>query len=64
MQRKGIGKIRHLDVADLWLQKVIKEKRLSIEKIDGTSNDADLLTKPLTAHGISAVVERLGSVYL
>ena len=63
LQRKGIGKIRHLDVADLWLQTAIRNGRLIIEKIDGSENDADLMTKPLTANGIEAIMERLGNEY-
>ena len=51
-------------MADLWLQKALREKRMEIEKIDGILNDADLLTKPLTAHGIGAIMERLGNEYM
>ena len=64
LQRKGIGKIRHLDVADLWMQTAIRRGRLTVRKIDGSANDADLLTKPLTAHAISAIMERIGTEYV
>ena len=57
--RKGIGKIRHLDVADLWMQKALREDKLQLKKIDGVWNDADLLTKPLTSHGIDTIMERI-----
>ena len=63
IQRKGIGKIRHLEVADLWLQKAVREDRMRIHKIDGILNDADLFTKPLTAQGISIIMERLWNEY-
>ena len=63
IQRKGIGKIRNLDVADLWLQKAARDKKLEIYKIDGIYNEADLFTKPLTTQGISAIMERLGNEY-
>ena len=63
LQRKGIGKMRHLDVADLWMQTAIRNNRLAVTKIDGTANDADLMTKPLTRQAIDAIMERLGSDY-
>ena len=59
LMRKGIGKIRHLDVADLWMQKALREDKLQLKKIDGVWNDADLLTKPLTSHGIDTIMERI-----
>ena len=63
LQRKGLGKIRHLDVADLWMQSAIIRKKLEVVKIDGSANDADLMTKPLTLNGITAIMERLGNIY-
>ena len=42
------------------MQKALREKRLELIKIEGVLNDADLLTKPLTAHGISEVMNRIG----
>ena len=57
----GIGKIRHLDVADLWMQSAVQKKKIAVEKIEGAANDADLLTKPLAAHAIEAIMERIGA---
>ena len=64
LQRKGLGKIRHLDVADLWMQKALRDGKLELKKIDGALNDADLLTKPLTANGIWVIVERIGGEFI
>ena len=63
LQRKGIGKIRHLDVADLWLQTAIRNKKMTVEKIEGSANDVDLLSKPLTSNGIQSIMERMGNEY-
>ena len=46
-QRKGLGKIRHLDTQPLWIQDAARQKRLSLLKVPGTENPADLMTKPL-----------------
>ena len=43
--RKGLGRIRHLDCTDLWIQDTIRSGRISLEKVLGTSNPADILTK-------------------
>ena len=45
--RIGLGKIRHLEVKYLWLQEVVKDRRLEIKKVHGQSNPADIGTKPL-----------------
>ena len=64
LQRKGIRKTRHLDVADLWMQTAVRKKKLEVRKILGTENDADLLTKPLTGTAIEVIMERLGTEYI
>ena len=46
-RRRGLGKIRHLAVADLWVQDKLKCKEFALEKILGADNPADLLTKYL-----------------
>ena len=61
LQRKGIGKLRHVDVADLWLQTAVRNKKVEVRKIDGKVNDADLMTKPLTSVAINIIMERLGN---
>ena len=45
--RKGLGKVRHLDTNLLWVQDKIKSKSLVITKIYGEKNPADLFTKYL-----------------
>ena len=44
-RRKGLGKIRHLDTTDLWLQDKIRSRKMSLENILGADNPADMLTK-------------------
>ena len=44
-RRKGLGKIRHLDVTDLWIQDKIRGKEIQVAKVLGTENPADALTK-------------------
>ena len=46
--RKGCGKLRHIHVGQLWLQEKIEDKSLSISKVKGENNPADLMTKILS----------------
>ena len=44
-RRKGLGKIRHLDCTDLWIQDQVRAGRIQIQKVLGADNPADVLTK-------------------
>ena len=43
--RRGTGKVRHLDVRELWIQERVSRGDLSIRKVHGPDNLADILTK-------------------
>ena len=44
-RRRGLGKIRHLDCSDLWIQEKVKNNAISLHKIAGAENPADAFTK-------------------
>ena len=44
-RRRGLGKIRHLHVADLWVQDRLKRGDFTLTKVPGSDNPADILTK-------------------
>ena len=44
-RRRGLGKIRHLATADLWVQDRIRTGDFTIHKALGTENMADMLAK-------------------
>ena len=46
-RRRGLGRVRHLAVADLWLQDRLRTKDLEICKVLGRDNVADMLTNYL-----------------
>ncbi len=58
--RCGIGKVRHLAVAQLWVQDLVRSKACRLFKVLGTENPADLMTKPLPRTEIDAHLGRLG----
>ena len=58
--RSGIGKVRHLAVAQLWVQDLVRSKACRLFKVLGTENPADLMTKPLARAEIDGHLARLG----
>jgi len=54
--RVGLGRVRHLEVKFLWLQAVVRDRRLEIRKVHGTENPADVLTKPKSAEEATQVI--------
>ena len=54
--RRGSGRMRHLQIRDLWLQKEVRDGNVEVSKIPGTQNPADLMTKVLS---IADIDERL-----
>jgi len=45
MQRRGPGRIRHLDIRRMWLQEETHKGTIQLEHLRGENNPADLLTK-------------------
>ncbi len=43
--RKGMGRVRHVEVGELWIQDAVKNKVLTVNKVKGEDNPADILTK-------------------
>ena len=58
-RRKGIGKIRHLDTTDLWIQDVIRSGRITLEKVLGAHNPADILTKYVEKRALEMALPRM-----
>ena len=57
VERKGLSKVRHLDVNVLWLQETCARRDIPLHKIPGEDNPADLTTKHIGAakidqHGV------------
>ena len=44
-RRRGLGKVRHLAVADLWVQDRLKKEDFYLHRVPGNDNPADMLTK-------------------
>ena len=44
--RRGLGKLRHLEIKFLWLQECVRRGKVVLSKVRGDINPADVLTKP------------------
>ena len=49
VRRRGLGRIRRLDVTDLWIQEQVRSKEMDIQKVAGADNIADALTKHVSS---------------
>ena len=47
IQRRGLGKLRHVHTQDLWSQEAVRRGAFTIRRIDGSTNTSDIGTKPL-----------------
>ena len=57
--RGGLGKVRHLEVRHIWVQELIQEKKIKLIKVNGKTNPADVLTKPIGKIEASRVLEKI-----
>ena len=48
LHRQGLGKLKHIDVAYLWIQDEVRSRRLQVRRVKSEDNIADLGTKPLS----------------
>ena len=60
VRRQGLGRIRHLAVADLWIQQRSKDGSVTYEKLDGANNTSDILTKPVEGEVLTRHMKSLG----
>jgi hypothetical protein len=58
--RQGLGRVKHLEVEDLWIQEAVKNKKIFLCKVAGQCNPADLMTKFLTRAIIDKHAASLG----
>ncbi|CAE7242490.1 RE2 [Symbiodinium sp. CCMP2592] len=64
-KRIGVGKMRHISLAHLYVQELVKTKQVIIAKVKGIANPADCLTKHLkTGEDMKQACELTGMVQL
>ena len=61
-RRRGLGKIRHLATADLWVQDHLRSGDFALKKVPGCDNVADILTKHVDRPTLQRHLKTLGLV--
>ena len=61
VNRVGVGKIRHIEVNQLWLQEKVFKGEIVVQKVDTKANLADALTKSLSEDEMAEHVRLCGS---
>ena len=61
VNRRGLGKAKHVDMHNLWIQEASKLKRFDTKKVGTNVNPADLMTKP--GPKIVQPVKIMGSIW-
>ena len=60
VNRRGLGKAKHVDMQNLWIQEASKSGRLFTRKVGTNVNPANLMTKPLAQPKIEMLMGIMG----
>ena len=63
VMRRGLGKVRHIDLSQLWLQEKVAQGSLKVIKIKTSEHKNDALTKYLGAQDIEKHMKMTGQWY-
>jgi hypothetical protein len=58
--RRGVGKLRHVELKYLWVQEVVKSGRVTMKRVNGVDNVADHLTKPKMGGEMARMIQNMG----
>ena len=61
--RRGLGKLRHVELKWLWVQDMVKEGKVQLKTVKETENAADHLTKPKCREEVEVVLRNVGSEF-
>ena len=62
VSRRGVGRVRHLDVKDLWIQERVAKGDFVMRKVPGERNLADPLTKNVSRENMEDKMSSAGFV--
>ena len=60
VSRRGIGRMRHMELKYLWIQEAVQRQRIHMRKVQGKFNPADHLTKPQNRIEYEELVKSVG----
>ena len=59
-RRRGLGRLRHLNVKQMWLQQEVREKRLTVSRVASAQNVSDLFAKALLGPRFRVLLDMIG----
>ena len=62
--RIGIGKVRHIEVNQLWLQESVRGGEIEVIKVKSEEDLADALTKAIDANSLQWHIEMSGAIVM
>ena len=62
--RRGLGKLRHVELKYLWVQDAVAKGRISMKTVSGVNNPADVLTKPKDRTELGRLLNHVGARYV
>ena len=62
--RRGLGKLRHVELKYLWVQWAVAKGRIAVKKISGHLDPADVLTKPKDRTELGRLLSYVGARYM
>ena len=64
VKRRELGKAKHVDMQNLWIQEASKSKRFVTKKVGTSVNPADLMTKPMPRPKIEQLMNIMGFEFM
>ena len=64
VNRRGLGKAKHVDMQNLWIEEASKSGRFVTKKVGTNVNPADLMTKPQPRPKIEKLVRVMGYEFM
>ena len=62
--RRGQGRVRHIDVFNLWIHEKVADESIELQKIKNVYNPADLMTKHLAETEMQHCMELIETEFL
>ena len=63
LQRRGLGRLRHIDVQELWGQEAIKKGMFEIQRVASKENTSDIGTKPMQRETLEYHLSNMGDYH-
>jgi hypothetical protein len=58
--KRGLGRLKHMNIRQLWLQDAVRNKELEVKHMSGDDNVSDMFTKALGAPRLCALCAAVG----